>query len=192
MRERGRREEKHTRQLGVSPFKKWNRSDLSIRPNSSIEHQHFPPNRNSSLFLRPSLLRSFFSSFFLLLYLSHSPSPLARPVYTPNKGGHTDVNIYELCITVTVFQALFNIDIGSAVARYQITLHVSSFSSSTWKNVEQSPNEAQVTLPIRHSLSIRDTDRSVPPTFGPLEESSPTITMHPLLVESNEITVHAR
>lgn len=36
------------------------------------------------LFLRPSLLRS----FFLLLYLSHSPSPLARPVYAKQRRTH--------------------------------------------------------------------------------------------------------
>lgn len=150
---------------------------VPIRPYSSIEHQqHFSPNRNSTVSPPLPCYAPSFSFFTIYLTLRlHSRDP-----YTPNKGGHTDVNIYELCITVTVFQALFNIDIGRAPLN-QITLHVvSSFSSSTI-------TKQQV---ICHSLSIRDTDRSVPP-IGSLDEPSPTITMHPLLVGSEEI-VHAR
>lgn len=64
-----------------------------------------------------------FSFFTYLTLRLHSRDP-----YTPNKGGHTDVNIYELCITVTVLQALFNIDIGNHVARLFLFLF-----SSTWK-----------------------------------------------------------
>lgn len=91
-----------------------------------------------------------FSFFTYLTLRLHSRDP-----YTPNKGGHTDVNIYELCITV--LQALFNIDIGNTAARYQITLHVYfSFSSRPLGNVEQSPNETQVTS----QLTV-DTDRPI-------------------------------
>lgn len=122
-------------------------------------------------------------SFFTYLTL-HSRDP-----YTPNKGGHTDVNIYiyiyELCITVTVFQALFNIDIGNAAARYEITLHVLLF---LFVHLDTS-NDHQ-TSDFFFFYRSQTHCRTTP--IGTLDESSPTITVHPLLVESNEITVHAR
>ena len=164
VRERGRREEKHTRHLVVSPFKEWDSSDLSIRPNSSIEHQHFSPNRNSPPFPRPSLLRSFFSSFFLLLYLSHSP--LARPVYAKQRRTHGRKYIYIYIYTNCVSpwpssKHCLTLTLATRQRATKSRCTSSSFSSSTWirRTITKRVTFFFFTVPKLKPLS-NDTDRN--------------------------------